>query len=411
MATVLLVSHGTHGDVWPMIHLGAGLRGRGHDVTLLTHAPYAEPVRRAGLGYVPIDTPEGYATYLEDARRILLDRVGSPSPPDLLAHYRRTNLFGQLRLEIETLRELAVPGQTVLVGRHTSGLSTLIAAELLGLPVAWAAMTPAQHLLLPVTEHLHRTALAGPIDQLRAEFGLAPVDDWAAWLGSADLQLGLWPRWFDAAGDPTPDRVAKIGFLLDASPADPAGSADPAPLPPEVAEALAGEVPPVLVAGSSGQMLLHDFYAASVPAALDAGRTVLLVTPYRELLPATLPTGVHWFRWLPYREVMPRVAVVVHHGGTGTIARCLAAGVPQLVLAHSFDQPDTGARLRRLGVGEWLPSTQWDPPRAAALMRRLLDERGYRDRAIRLRAAVGSTSVDQAGRRIEALLTTEPFSS
>lgn len=38
-------------------------------------------------------------------------------------------------------------------------------------------------------------------------------------------------------------------------------------------------------------------------------------------------------------------------------------------------------------------------------MRRLLDERGYRDRAVRLRAAVGTTSVDQAARRIEALLT------
>lgn len=359
---------------------------------------------------MPIDTPDEYAAYLADARTILLDRVGSPSPPDLLAHYRRTNLFGQLRLEIDTLRELAVPGRTVLVGRHTSGLSTLIVAELDRLPVAWAAMTPAQHLLLPVTEHLHRTALAAPIDQLRAELGLAPVDDWAAWLGSADLQLGLWPRWFDAAGDPTADRVAKVGFLLDpgtdgGSDSEPDPDAGSGPVPPEVAEVLAGEVPPVLVAGSSGQMLLHDFYAASVPAALDAGRTVLLVTPYRDLLPATLPAGVHWFRWLPYRAVMPRVAAVVHHGGTGTIAQCLAAGVPQLVLAHSFDQPDTGARLRRLGVGEWLPSTRWEPPRAAALMRRLLDERGYRDRAARLRAAIDTTAADRAGRRIEALLT------
>ncbi|RKR92261.1 UDP:flavonoid glycosyltransferase YjiC (YdhE family) [Micromonospora pisi] len=400
MATVLLVSHGTHGDVWPMIHLGAGLRGRGHAVTLLTHTPYGDPVRRAGLRFVPIDTAEEYAAYLEDARRILLSRVGSPSPPDLLAHYHRTNLFGQLRAEVEHLCELTVPGETVLVGRHTSGLAPLIAGQLRDVPVAWVAMTPAQHLLLPVTEHLHRTALAGPINQLRAGFGLGPVDDWGTFLGSADLQLGLWPRWFDAAGDPTPDRVAKVGFLLDS-----AGSPDPEPVPPEVAELLSGEVPPVLVAGSSGQMLLHDFYSAAVPAALDAGRTVLLVSPYRELLPATLPTGVHWFRWLPYGSVMPRVAVVVHHGGTGTIARCLAAGVPQLVLAHSFDQPDTGARLRRLGVGEWLPSTQWEPARATALMRRLLDGRDYRDRALRLRAAVGTASVDQASRRIEALLT------
>jgi UDP:flavonoid glycosyltransferase YjiC (YdhE family) len=387
-----------------MVRLAGGLAGRGHRVTVLTHAVYAETARAAGVAFVPVDTVAEYAHYIADARRILLERVGSPSPPDLLAHYERTNLFGQLRLEVATIVERAGgsggPGRPVLVGRHTSGLSALIAAEVLGAPSVWVAMTPAQHLLLPVTEYLHRTALREPLDRIRDEYGLPAVHDWRAFLDSATVHIGLWPGWFDAAGPRTPQRVARVGFLLGD---DAAGSGAVPPL----ASAVAGSDPrPVLIACSSGQMLLDEFYAAAVHACRRAGREAILVCRYRDLLPARLPDGVHWFDRLPYRDLMPRVGAVIHHGGIGTIGRALASGVPQLVLAHSFDQPDTGARLHRCGLGEWLPSTRWEPDAAADLLARLLDDPAYRARAARVQSTVDTAAaLDAACRRIGALVT------
>jgi rhamnosyltransferase subunit B len=44
----------------------------------------------------------------------------------------------------------------------------------------------------------------------------------------------------------------------------------------------------------------------------------------------------------------------VHHGGIGTAAQGLAAGVPQLVMPLAHDQPDNADRLKRLGVGREL---------------------------------------------------------
>jgi len=399
MGTMTLTTHGTNGDVLSFIRLAQALASRGHDVTVTTHARYAATAAAAGVGFAAIDTEREYAGYLADAGSILDARVGSAELPDLRGHYERNRLFDQIRYEVEVAAARHRPGETVLVGRHTTGLSTLIAAELLGAPSVWVAMTPAQHLLLPVQTHVHRTALADGIDKVRAGFGLAPVADWDAWMGGADATLGLWPGWFDKAGPTTAGAVTPVGFLLN-------DAAESGPLPPELRALLAAaEEPPVLVAASSGQMLWEPFYAAALHACRRAGRRIVLVSPHPETLPTPLPADVTWFPRLPYRDAVPHMAAVIHHGGIGTLGRCLVSGVPQLVLAHSFDQPDTGARLERCGVARWLPSTRWDPSLAADRLSDLLTDPRYTQRARRFGATIdpSATASAMAG-RIEALM-------
>jgi len=41
--------------------------------------------------------------------------------------------------------------------------------------------------------------------------------------------------------------------------------------------------------------------------------------------------------------------MLVHHGGIGTSAQALTAGIPQLVVPFAHDQFDNAARLMRLG--------------------------------------------------------------
>jgi len=52
-----------------------------------------------------------------------------------------------------------------------------------------------------------------------------------------------------------------------------------------------------------------------------------------------------------YAAIFPRCRAVVHHGGSGTTAAGLRAGVPQVILWTFFDQPIFGAALKRLRVG------------------------------------------------------------
>lgn len=52
-----------------------------------------------------------------------------------------------------------------------------------------------------------------------------------------------------------------------------------------------------------------------------------------------------------YAAVFPACRAVVHHGGSGTTAASLRAGVPTLILWSSADQPYWGNQIKRLGVG------------------------------------------------------------
>jgi sterol 3beta-glucosyltransferase len=65
---------------------------------------------------------------------------------------------------------------------------------------------------------------------------------------------------------------------------------------------------------------------------------------------ADLPPSVFAAPTIPYNWLLERVAAVVHHGGSGTTAVCLRAGVPQVVTPFGFDQPFWGCQMARLGV-------------------------------------------------------------
>jgi UDP:flavonoid glycosyltransferase YjiC (YdhE family) len=53
----------------------------------------------------------------------------------------------------------------------------------------------------------------------------------------------------------------------------------------------------------------------------------------------------------PFDRLLPRASAIVHHGGIGTVACAIAAGIPQLVCPLAYDQFDNAARVERLGLG------------------------------------------------------------
>jgi hypothetical protein len=115
-------------------------------------------------------------------------------------------------------------------------------------------------------------------------------------------------------------------------------------------------------------MMHPRFYEVAVAACRRADRPALLVVRHPDLVPLPLPDRMHWVPALPFHAVMPQVGVLLHHGGIGTLARALAAGTPQVILAHGVDRPDNAGRLAALGLARWLPAGAWDPDAVAALL-------------------------------------------
>ncbi|MEO8356223.1 MAG: nucleotide disphospho-sugar-binding domain-containing protein, partial [Chloroflexota bacterium] len=65
----------------------------------------------------------------------------------------------------------------------------------------------------------------------------------------------------------------------------------------------------------------------------------------------SLPDNVFIIDYAPYDWLFSRMAMVIHHGGSGTTAFGLRSGIPSCVVPFVFDQHYWGERIAELGVG------------------------------------------------------------
>ena len=112
----------------------------------------------------------------------------------------------------------------------------------------------------------------------------------------------------------------------------------------------AGE-PPVYV--GFGSMLARDpdaFTRTVLDALHRSGRRAVLATGWGALRPSSVPETVHVLDQAPHSWLLPRTAVVVHHGGVGTVGAALRAGVPQVIRPFLGDQPFWARRVHEIGI-------------------------------------------------------------
>jgi rhamnosyltransferase subunit B len=118
-----------------------------------------------------------------------------------------------------------------------------------------------------------------------------------------------------------------------------------AALPADVEEFLQAGPKPILVTPGSAAMDRVRFFRTTVDACRASGVRAMLVTNFPGQLPSDLPEGIRAFSYLPFSRVLPRCAAVAYHGGIGTLAQAVNAGIPHLVVSNSYDQPDNGQRI------------------------------------------------------------------
>jgi UDP:flavonoid glycosyltransferase YjiC (YdhE family) len=153
-------------------------------------------------------------------------------------------------------------------------------------------------------------------------------------------------------------------------------------MPVELARFLADGPPPIVFTlGSSAVWVARDFFAQSIEAAKCLGRRAVLLVGDERNFPAELPPGMLAVDWAPYESLLPRASVVVHHGGVGTTAQGLLAGVPTLIVPFAFDQSDNAEHARRLGASRTIYRNAYRAPRVARELRELLERPEYAQNA------------------------------
>jgi rhamnosyltransferase subunit B len=393
---ILLAPVGSHGDVHPFCGIGAELARRGHAVTVFTNGHFEPLVRRVGLGFVAVGTDQEFRDVMEDPELWHPTRGWRKVFASTIEHI--------LPLQYEALKARFVPGETVVVAA-TLALGARVLQDETGVPTAtihlqpsvirsahappklpgapiprWAPRWMTRLMFAAADRLVIDPVVAPPLNAFRATRGLPPVDKVTSdWWHSPDLAIGLFPDWFAPPQPDWPAQMRVTGFpLFDEQGLE--------PMPPELLTFLDAADPPVAFTPGSAMSQGRPFFEAAAGACARLGRRGLLLTRHPQNLPASLPPGVIHVPYAPFSELLPRCAALVHHGGIGTTAQALAAGVPQLVMPMSHDQPDNADRVKRLGVGDWIGVRAFRPAAVARKLRGLISSTNV---AARCRAVAG----------------------
>jgi rhamnosyltransferase subunit B len=375
--TILFCTIGSAGDVNPFIAIGQELRRRGHRVVLCTSQYFESHARNAGLEFIGLGTAEDYLSIIEDPKlwepetgfKIFAERVILPI----------------LEPVYDTIKEFN-PAQTLLVAQGQV-FGAHIAHEKHAFPFITINLQPAafrsiyEFPLLPswMPPYLKRIlfnvvdcfsidrALAPEINRFRKEQSLPPVKHvFGDWMHSPLATLGLFPEWFASPQPDWPAQTHLTGFIFHDK------RDDNERLPQDVLDFLDAGDPPIVFTPGTAMKHGGQFFEASIQACQMLGRRGMLLTQHKDQLPSTLPEGIRYFEYLPFSLVLPRVAALIHHGGIGTIAQALAAGIPQIIRPMTHDQPDNAARVQLLGTGVSISPKDYTAQTVSERLNRLL---------------------------------------
>ena len=376
LAIAILVV-GTRGDVQPFLPIARELQAAGHRVRVATHEEFRSLVQASGVEFFPL----------------------AADPRELIAYMVRTGghilptKLEQFRDDVPRKRELVAEiiestWQACIAPDPAGGNATAFRADaILANPPCFGHIHLAEALRVPL--HMvftmpwtPTTAFPHPLANLGGGRH-GPVENWLSfltidfltWAGSADLvnrfreeTLGLEPILLGEGGSslvhdnevpttylwspsfvPKPadwgDTVEVAGFAF----LDQASSYDP---PRELTDFLEQGPAPFYI--GFGSCVIDDPAAmtATLAAAVQrAGVRAILSRGWAGLGeglddPAILVVGD-----VPHDWLLPHLAGICHHGGAGTVAAGLRAGLPTIVVPFFGDQYFWGDAVARAGAG------------------------------------------------------------
>lgn len=396
-----LIAAGSRGDVQPYVALGTGLRRAGHTVRVLASPDFRELITSHDLEFFDLggsiqSVAQGMEGLLEGGNLLKILSSMGPAAQRLVS-------------------EAAVSGMAACRG------SDVIIAGLGGLFVGLAisekmgiAFVPAY--LYPFTPTREFGSVLSPLPPAR-------IPGWANRLSHRLAQQMMWqtfrpadtqarrevlgiapaPFWGPFASLERGDRTILCGYSRHVVPIpadwaecihvtgywylEPSRNWEP---PDDLMDFLASGPPPVYVGfGSMVNRWPEEVGEMVLRATEDAGQRAILSSGWGGLAGRTLPATIFMAGSIPHSWLFPKMAAVVHHGGVGTTAAGLRAGIPSIIVPYFGDQPFWGQRVAALGVGpQPIPRARLTAERLARAVRTAVGDVPMRERAARFGAAI-----------------------
>lgn len=368
---ITILTLGSRGDIQPYVALGAGLQATGHQVSIASHVPFGEFIQSKGLDFVPT------AGNPMDAIQGEMGRNWLESSQNPLTFVQR--MFAVARPMMDEILDaytLACANAELIIHPVLASMAATSLGEKLGIPVCaaylqhvhrstvypWSLSRPKPELapwpylekaynwsshwiaeqvfwqfIRPIINTWRREKLTLPPFPLRSEF--------SAWVERRSLCLyGISPTVMPKPAEWGPEvHLTGYWFLKRDSNWQP---------PADLADFLASGKPPVYIGfGSMSNRNPEAVADMALSALTESGQRGILLTGWGGIQNRDLPDHVLKIESAPHDWLFPQMAAVVHHGGCGTTAAGLAAGVPSIVVPYFADQPFWGWRVQMLEAG------------------------------------------------------------
>jgi len=413
---------GTRGDIQPYIALSLGLQQAGHAVTILTHQIFETFVRDYGLDVHPLQL---------DPRQVLVNQALSELGNNTVRinRWMEENFKASLHdLFIETLN--ANRGADLILN---SGLSFAgwHVAEKLNIPAVatylWP-VTPSRHfpaatgqipprwlpfrgtvnyLLTKLFNQMFFNLLLSSVNQCRKDIlDLTPLtwrDYWSLDSPASPTPLiygyspVVVPRPPDWSGN---QHISGYWFLDARKDYQPESS---------LLDFLAAGPPPVYI--GFGSMVDHErdkITRIVIETLKETNQRGILLGGWSRLGSGDLPDFIYHIESVPHDWLFPRMAAVVHHGGAGTTAAGLRAGIPSVVVPTFGDQFFWGLRVHDLRAGpEPIPRNKLSVANLSRAVRQAVNSEEIKTNASRVGLIIrAENGVENAVHMIENFIRT-----
>jgi UDP:flavonoid glycosyltransferase YjiC (YdhE family) len=402
----IVSSIGTQGDLQPMLALAEELVRRGHRCHMLGSASAEARATERGVEYTtisPTQTNNVVSTEVSFATYIF---------PSYEPTFRAIE------------RELAQGNQLVVVNRSKHSATT-VACERHGLPLCRIYLAPAQVRSLaapPWPWHDRAKGRLGTafkryylpkiyegydahpyilrnLNAHREALGLRPITNLEEHEQWVHHQLGFFPEWYAAPASDWPS-MDMVGFPLPQS----AGT-----LPAELERLIQRHGRPLVFTPGTGVPDVDQFFAAARRCCGLLDRPGVFLSPHYSAACAENGGKILHFPFIELGQLLRDAALLVHHGGIGTAARALEAGIPQIISPQAYDQPDNGRRVSELGVGAVIERSRLSGETLAAAAAPLLQSEEVARKLSVFSTCIAQThAVEQAADRLEQRFVTAP---
>ncbi|PPS46144.1 hypothetical protein B1A85_06355 [Chroococcidiopsis sp. TS-821] len=348
---ITILAIGSRGDVQPYIALGLGLQAAGHQVQLASYARFAEFVRSYGIEFAAVGAnPQDYIQALStnvDYWRIFCDNL-EQLLEDCWNCCQGTEaiIYSQVALPGYHIAEkLKIPCFAAFTNplTRTRAFPHPLYTSSINLGGTYNWLTYVIH------EQLRWQSVRQKINRWRQDLGLSPVPFTGLYSRLQQQQIPVL-HCFSPTVIPKPKDWSNWAYVTGYWFLEHLPEWKP---PDDLVDFINSGIPPIYIGfGSMSERNPEMVINLVLDSLVQTKQRGILFSNWGSLQNVDLPDNVFLMTSsVPHDWLFPLCRAIVHHGGAGTTAAALRAGVPSVVIPFGVDQPFWGQRVADLGVG------------------------------------------------------------